>query len=667
VKIADYGKAITSYIESPTKVEKDKLKLRAGLLEEYLGDQLDYQKAVDEGFQGTEEEYRRYKSTSQEDRTFLAEGTSPPPRKPKQLKDLYEKINRTVIGIRSNNFAPELLLPNLEKVTQEYIKEGLISGADARKFAIERKEYWDKWIQDNPGGTVPVFDFDNEGNAIEVSDEEIIKRINEADGGIIKGKDLGSREGFAAPALAYAPTALAAVRPLVAPLARKGAEIIGGTALGKRLSDTFFSKDEDKKDIQQSDDKNNLIKGDGPEEEPPKFDKIAEEFLIEQAVDRLKKKEMNPEKRDARTPLARNLDLAVTRSGMLEIRKGDYLENRLETLKDKGVNFDGYYSVPEIANLLGTKSSSGINTYITDKNIPTVKKGLFKVVKLNDFLDVYQGTKERVDLAPPPELGTLARNDFLKEIGGNFYQRFKDMRRPKFLPPEVKEIYEKYNLGEIEGGHPFPIEFFTKKYGKGNTLQDTRQFDWIYRNKDKLFSKNNLVFQSKEVNKLFRNEIKNLKKLYKDLAPYVDKYEGKGEVTNKKDIAEIEKINNDIIEIIGKSEFDAKKYIDESDNKVDLQRFKSGGLHGAVFNTDTGEVSLYTGAGEGAGFEAISKEPTDVKLKLAGDYTDIINNLITDKNDRKIFTNYLDKDLLPKFQKGGPVYGKYAKQIAGLS
>ena len=667
MKIADYGKAITSYIESPTKAEKDKLKLRAGLLEEYLGDQLDYQKAVDEGFQGTEEEYRRYKSTSQEDRTFLAEGTSPPPRKPKQLKDLYEKINRTVIGIRSNNFAPELLLPNLEKVTQEYIKEGLISGADARKFAIERKEYWDKWIQDNPGGTVPVFDFDNEGNAIEVSDEEIIKRINEADGGIIKGKDLGSREGFAAPALAYVPTAIAAARPLVSPLVRKGAEFIGGTALGKRLSDTFFSKDEDKKDIQQSDDKNNLIKGDGPEEEPPKFDKIAEEFLIEQAVDRLKKKEMDPGKRDARTPLARNLDLAVTRSGMLEIRKGDYLKNRLETLKDKGVNFDGYYSVPEIANLLGTKSSSGINTYITDKNIPTVKKGLFKVVKLNDFLDVYQGTKERVDLAPPPELGTLARNDFLKEIGGSFYQRFKDMRRPKFLPPEVKEIYEKYNLGEIEGGHPFPIEFFTKKYGKGNTLQDTRQFDWIYRNKDKLFSKNNLVFQSKEVNKLFRNEIKNLKKLYKDLAPYVDKYEGKGEVTNKKDISEIEKINNDIIEIIGKSEFDAKKYIDESDNKVDLQRFKSGGLHGAVFNTDTGEVSLYTGAGEGAGFEAISKEPTDVKLKLAGDYTDIINNLITDKTDRKIFTNYLDKDLLPKFQKGGPVYGKYARQIAGLS
>ena len=55
MKIADYGKAITSYIESPTTAQKLKSKKLAGLMEEYLGDQLDYQKAVDEGFQGTEE------------------------------------------------------------------------------------------------------------------------------------------------------------------------------------------------------------------------------------------------------------------------------------------------------------------------------------------------------------------------------------------------------------------------------------------------------------------------------------------------------------------------------------------------------------------------------------------------------------------------------------
>lgn len=89
---------------------------------------------------------------------------------------------------------------------------------------------------------------------------------------------------------------------------------------------------------------------------------------------------MDITKRDKRTKLARDLDLPVTRSGMVEIRKGDYFNKRLETLKDKNVNFDGYYSIPEIANLLGTKSSSGINSYIQDKNIPTVKKVYLKLL-----------------------------------------------------------------------------------------------------------------------------------------------------------------------------------------------------------------------------------------------------------------------------------------------
>ena len=150
MKIADYGKAITSYIESPTKKEKELSKLRA----------------------------------ESANRTLLADGT-PPPSKPKQLKDLFEKINRTVLAVRSNTIKPEFILPALEELTQEYVADGLISGAEARKFAIERKEYWDKWISENPKQTTPVFNFDNEGNATEVDQEEIIKRINEADGGRI--------------------------------------------------------------------------------------------------------------------------------------------------------------------------------------------------------------------------------------------------------------------------------------------------------------------------------------------------------------------------------------------------------------------------------------------------------------------------------------------------
>ena len=160
MKIAEYGKAITSYIESPTKKEKELSKLRA----------------------------------ESANRTLLSDGT-PPPSKPKQLKDLFEKINRTVLAVRSNTIQPEFILPALEELTQEYVADGLISGAEARKFAIERKEYWDKWISENPKQTTPVFDFDNEGNATEVSQEEIIERINEADGGRI-GFSQGTVEEF---------------------------------------------------------------------------------------------------------------------------------------------------------------------------------------------------------------------------------------------------------------------------------------------------------------------------------------------------------------------------------------------------------------------------------------------------------------------------------------
>ena len=150
MKIADYGKAMTSYIESPTRDQKELLKAR-----------------VEEA-----------------NRISLADGT-PPPRKPKQLKDLFERINRAVLAVRSNTIAPEFILPDLEELTQEYISDGLISGSDARKFAIERKDYWDNWISENPKGTAPAFDFNNEGKAIEISEDEIIKRINEADGGRI--------------------------------------------------------------------------------------------------------------------------------------------------------------------------------------------------------------------------------------------------------------------------------------------------------------------------------------------------------------------------------------------------------------------------------------------------------------------------------------------------
>ena len=604
MKIADYGKAITSYIESPTKSQKTKSKLRANLMEEYLGDQLDYQRAVDDGFQGTEEEYRRYKATPIEDRTFLANGSSPKA-KPFTLDQFKEKANIYVGALQSNALPLADIKSALNKFTTKGIEDGTFTANEAIKVVQDLRSYYRDLAQKQRlrgvvegVGEVERRDY-RDGFSVQTLDPRF------------PSKDVTGGDRFI---------------PLDIPGAALPPLAVGAGI--KRLKDTFFSKDKDKD-----------------------------------------KKEMNPDKREVRTKLAVDLNLPVTRSGLYEIRKDeDYFSKRLQTLKDKGVNFDGYYNSREIANLLGLKTGSGVNDFITRKNVPKVKSGLFSVVKLNDFLNAYNPTKERIQAAPEPDVATLARSDFLREVGGGIYNRFKDMRAPKVLPEDVKQIYNKYNLGAIEGGHPFPVEFFTKKFGKGNTLQKDRQIDWIYRNKDKLFDKDDLVFQSTEVNKLYRNKISQLKKLYKELAPLVDKYEGKGPVTNTKDIDTIESLNNKIMDIVAESQFDATDFIDKSPDSVDLKRMDKGGLHGALFNTDTGEVSLYA-PGKEAGFVkgAIGEEKTDSKLKLAGDYLDIINQVITDEGDKKIFTDFIEQKIIPKFKKGGPVYGKYAKQIVGLS
>ena len=56
MKIHEYNEMMSYLTRPPAKVQT------ASLMDEYLGDQLDYQKAVEEGFQGSEEEFRQWKS-----------------------------------------------------------------------------------------------------------------------------------------------------------------------------------------------------------------------------------------------------------------------------------------------------------------------------------------------------------------------------------------------------------------------------------------------------------------------------------------------------------------------------------------------------------------------------------------------------------------------------
>ena len=165
-------------------------------------------------------------------------------------------------------------------------------------------------------------------------------------------------------------------------------DVPGGIALpagltlgGMKLKDIFFNKDESKEEIVDRIEKIEKDKKD-PNQEPPKLpDNKLEKFLIKEAVDRLKEKEMDKKKRDDRTVLARDLGLAVTRSGLYEIRKDEnYFNNRLQTLKDKDVNFDGYYSTREIANLLGIKTNSGVEDFVKRKMFLQLKKVYLKLL-----------------------------------------------------------------------------------------------------------------------------------------------------------------------------------------------------------------------------------------------------------------------------------------------
>ena len=53
-------------------------------------------------------------------------------------------------------------------------------------------------------------------------------------------------------------------------------------------------------------------------------------------------------------------------------------------------------------------------------------------------------------------------------------------------------------------------------------------------------------------------------------------------------------------------------------------------------------------------------------LKIAESFLDVLNQVVDDKKDLAKLLNYFEGKMLPRFQKGGSVYGKYAGQIAKL-
>ena len=561
-------------------------------------------------------------------------------------------------------------------------------------------KFWENYIKTRPANSKGAF--------------EAFRKMSQEPRTMAQGGRIGfSRAGLAS----YPPfRGRSGADNLKAWRGREMLEALTGTAIGARGAQILTPKDETKKDIVERIEKVESDRKE-PDQEPPQYPYDPEEDLIKKTLeeilrDRIRAEEKKKKDKEIfsdrmhgeagfkgrftgsgterksippadyvpqdKTKLAlfknnKNLEGLETKTinSLMEFRKNPELfYERVKELKARGVDFDALYNPAEIAELLGLKTASGITDAIVSKNIPFEKIGAFKAVKLNDYINSQIATIEKFKDVAVKGKEDAQRGDVMDEFEkGSIYSRFKKLRQPQFLPDKVLEIYNKYNLSEIQGGHPNPLILFAKKWKDGK-LTNEREFPWIYRNKDKLLTKNNLVFQSKDLNQKggpFYDLIKDLKVQYKILSPLVDKYEGKGRVTNLKDKKLIEDANNAIMKIVYQSQLQVDdwinktgKYKDRKDKPSDIlsiARMREGGLHGNLFNTDTGEVSLYTAAGEGAGTVtgAVDEDEQNIKLKMVGDYIDILTNVIEDKKDKQILIEYFSDKVLPKFNRGGPV------------
>jgi hypothetical protein len=295
MKIADYGKAITSYIESPTTAQKLKSKESANLLAEvdFSGMTAPQLRILYERYTGVGApkdpreliiELKRLMKNLDQDgvplatggRVHLAEGSEDIVEPPKSMQvdtttkgpNLFTINNfkdkaEIYVGALYNGALPAAEIKSaLNKFTRKGIDDGTFTADDAIKVVQDLKfQFQDRAQKQRLRGVVPegigTVKREDLAGGTKLMDEylgaqkEYQKAVDDGFQGtyeeFLRYKYSGSfadggRAKLAVGAIPFIPTAITAARPLVSPLVRKGAEFIGGTALGKRLSDTFFNE-----------------------------------------------------------------------------------------------------------------------------------------------------------------------------------------------------------------------------------------------------------------------------------------------------------------------------------------------------------------------------------------------------------------------------------------
>ena len=146
MKIADYGKAITSYIESPTLEQKNKLKTKALLLAERDNfNTPDLEQSPDsflkpgETLEDFDVTFRRPNSTG--GRVKLGDGT-PPKEKPFTLNEFKDKADIYMAAYAGNALPVNDIRLALDKFTKQGIADGTFTADEAIKVVKDLKSYY---------------------------------------------------------------------------------------------------------------------------------------------------------------------------------------------------------------------------------------------------------------------------------------------------------------------------------------------------------------------------------------------------------------------------------------------------------------------------------------------------------------------------------------------
>ena len=578
----------------------------------------------------------------------------------------------------------------------------------------------------------------------------------------------GGRAKLAVGALPFIPTAITAARPFAGPLLRKGAEVIGGTALGKRLSDTFFSKseDEDKKEITPSDDQGSNI-------EPPKGPKFElKDVLTESIFESMR----DPELRDTVKSIIneqksffnkKNVDKKTTEKLIKSV------ENKAMTLpgqqnykqpvfnKDYLTLFKSYVNENHGGNLSKAVAELGIDVAprTIQQRFMLTNMGTFGGKQAKALLDIQPGTSTYTQVmetmkSNPKNIfsninlkikkGNLSKNSYLESIdlanligidGSDDEQRHQFLKRLRKLDIRKKPGTQggkakKFHLGDVLN----ELSFYTKNErqslaGDGINYQKARQ----RREFDQGLSKINSALRKNIVNRLEKTDIVIPKiSLAEDMGhaesvEIIEKYPNlfKGsnvkslqtlvrqdpvinqkilvdqgyhtqndaiykQLKNKKiNIAEANnllKLNNDRIKKIIRNEARSNPFFKNQENRIALLQINKNGIVNADMST-VDPFYIYGNINEinskANKVSDLSKKEINVYLKnLKNQWTDGAAKFISGLKDNQGNRIYSNEDIeefrdileLPvegtgskyTFQKGGPVYGKYAGQIAKL-